>query len=379
MIIDIPDPFDSIERSRSDQVGVTTSKENRFENGVIIFHTIVGDKYVIIDHLGKVIKEIKGPGKGFEIYRPAKPTEDGFLNCILKSAKEPTKRYIASLNQKGRMIWKTSAHWLTHDFHVRVGGNHFWTITRENRYYDEKNKINRFSDIVIVEIDRKGKVLWRWSLWENIDQFKICKYIKELLETRQTDNPFHVNSIQFADYDYCIKKFGEPVLVLSARNINTIFLLGRNSGKIKYELNNYSIGQHHVRILPEGYGIYGGNNLIIFNNGMNFVPHGVKRDYSKIIEINLDTDRVVWEYRSSSNQPKFFCPIVGSQQRFKNGNTLITEGFYGRIFEVDYDGEIVWDYTYPDAEQPTNHKSHLHEVGLRQIYRAYKINPDWIK
>lgn len=370
------DPFDSYKRILNDKTGVTEYKLDGYSDGVIIFHTIVGDKYVIIDTNGNVLKEIKGPGEGYEIYRPAKPTEDGYLNCILKDSNEPKKRHIASLDQRGNLLWKISPHWLTHDFHVRLDGQNFWTIIREDRYYDGET---RFSDNALIEVNRKGKILWKWSLWENIDQFNISKQVKDMLKNRFTDNPFHVNSIQFADYDYCIKKFGEPVFVLSARNINTIFFVGRNSQKIKLELNNHSFGQHHVRILPSEYGEFGGNNLIIFDNGMNFLPEGIKKGYSKITEINLDREEVVWEYRSRKDQPKFYCPIVGSQQRFKNGNTLITEGYYGRIFEIDYNGEIVWDYTYPNYVTKDEHRSKLYEVGLRQIYRAYKIDRGWVR
>jgi hypothetical protein len=34
-------------------------------------------------------------------------------------------------------------------------------------------------------------------------------------------------------------------------------------------------------------------------------------------------------------------------QRLPNGNTLITEGAFGRIFEVTAAGETVWEYVVP--------------------------------
>jgi hypothetical protein len=58
--------------------------------------------------------------------------------------------------------------------------------------------------------------------------------------------------------------------------------------------------------------------------------------------------------------------FLSSAQRLPNGNTLITEGQggdRGRVFEVNPDKEIVWDYYMPL-------KIHL--------YRAYRIPPDWV-
>ena len=90
---------------------------------------------------------------------------------------------------------------------------------------------------------------------------------------------------------------------------------------------------------------------------------------------------MVWEYQSRDNQPLFFSPIVGAQQRFRNGNTLITEGYYGRLFEIDYTGRILWDYVSPEACPLEEHLAgkRLDETGLRQIYRAYKAPYDWME
>ena len=39
--------------------------------------------------------------------------------------------------------------------------------------------------------------------------------------------------------------------------------------------------------------------------------------------------------------------MVSGAQRLGNGNTLITEGATGRLFEVSPDHEIVWEYISP--------------------------------
>ena len=43
----------------------------------------------------------------------------------------------------------------------------------------------------------------------------------------------------------------------------------------------------------------------------------------------------------------FFSPFISGAQRLNSGNTLVTEGASGRFFEVDRNGNIVWNYMSP--------------------------------
>jgi hypothetical protein len=38
---------------------------------------------------------------------------------------------------------------------------------------------------------------------------------------------------------------------------------------------------------------------------------------------------------------------MGSVQRLSNGNPLITESAFGRIFEVTRSGQVCWEYVVP--------------------------------
>ena len=43
----------------------------------------------------------------------------------------------------------------------------------------------------------------------------------------------------------------------------------------------------------------------------------------------------------------FFSSFVSNAQRLPNGNTLITEGMHGRLFQVTADGDVAWEYHSP--------------------------------
>jgi hypothetical protein len=51
-----------------------------------------------------------------------------------------------------------------------------------------------------------------------------------------------------------------------------------------------------------------------------------------------------------------------------NGNTLITEGVDGRIFEITPDYQLVWEYVNPYVTK--NYRS--------LVYRAYRVPYEWV-
>jgi hypothetical protein len=66
-----------------------------------------------------------------------------------------------------------------------------------------------------------------------------------------------------------------------------------------------------------------------------------------VLELDPSGDgSIVWSYRGSETNP-FFSDTRGLAQRLLNGNTLITESQRGHAFEVDHEGDIVWDYWSP--------------------------------
>ncbi len=358
----IDDRYGCIERTASDETGVRVYKQGKVEDGLILFHSIVDNKAVVIDHDGRKVEEFTRTPPGFDLYRPIRVGSRATILGILTSTTNRNNRVIAEINREGNFIRRTSQRWFTHDFHELPNGN-WLSVVRENREFAGR----RFSDTTIVQLNATGDIHWQWSLGDHIDELRDGAQVRRNIEEGLTDNPFHINSIAYTSWSSVSERFGEPVIVVSARNINSVFLLGRKSEKILYEMPPITLGQHHARLLPDIYP--GKGNIIVFDNGISFAPGDQRRRNSRVLEFSVDREEIVWEYTADD----FFSPIVGAQQRFTNGNTFITEGYYGRLFEVDYGGNIVWDYVYPEANSLDIHPKPLWEAGLRQIYRAYKV------
>jgi len=131
------------------------------------------------------------------------------------------------------------------------------------------------------------------------------------------------------------------------------------------------VGQHHAHMIPAG--LPGEGNILVLDNGgrsgyggSGGYPRYIRK-YSRVIEFNPLTLEVVWQYGAEGGDEMFFSPNMGSAQRLPNGNTLITDGANGRVFEVTPDKDIVWEFIPPIIGKKDN-----------AIYRAYRVPPEWV-
>jgi hypothetical protein len=105
---------------------------------------------------------------------------------------------------------------------------------------------------------------------------------------------------------------------------------------------------------------YGFTNPTATNGANSFA-----RATSRVLEINPVTLELVWSYAA----PRFYGSNISGAQRLPNGDTLVTEGPSGRLFEVTKESQIVWEYIYPQFSGAQSSNS---------VYRSYRLPYDWI-
>ena len=273
-----------------------------------------------------------------------------------------------------------------------------------------KTKINtnvsskRIIDDVIYEVFWNGTLTgFEWHASDHIDEMGFDSIARKGISL----NPggpgvllgclpgdwIHINSMSLIGrnrwYDEGDGRFNPENIIISSRHANFIAIISRDTGEIIWRIGpDYSdeteegrklgqmIGPHHAHIVPEG--LPGEGNILVFDNG-GLAGYGLFgfpnqfRFYSRVVEFNPITLDIVNEYihrngfypfpRNGENH-WFFSTTLCSTQRLPNGNTLIVEGLSGRVFEINSENEIVWDYVTP------NMKNYL--------YRAYRIPPEWV-
>jgi hypothetical protein len=306
--------------------------------------------------------------------------------------------------QDGETIWSLRQHhdWQRSDFPAgyyspaatpSLRGATTLALTHTTHRVPAITESRDIEDDHLIEFDWEGRVLWEWRVSEHFDEFGLSDAAKAAIASapgRGAYDWFHMNSATYVGpnhwYDDGDTRFAPDNVIISSRQASIVAIVDHDSGSIVWQLGpDYDrtpeerrirqiIGQHHAHMIPEG--LPGAGHIMIFDNGGSsgygspspLAPNGsgiYARATSRIVEIDPVTLELVWSY----NGPHFFSTNISSAQRLPNGNTLITEGAGGRLFEVTSDGDIVWEYMHPVFSGAR---------GSNAVYRGYRVPYDWI-
>ena len=299
-----------------------------------------------------------------------------------------------------------------HDVKTLPNGN-ILMIAWETKSRDEAIAAGRNPNFVssqglwpdhIIEVEptgpTSGSIVWEWHVWDHLIQdynpskenYGVVADHPELVDINfwisDKQDLMHTNSIDYnEEYDQ---------ILISVCNFNEIWIIdhsttteeaaghtGGNSGMggdILYRWGNprvYDTGsqadqklfnQHDATWIDEGYP--GEGNILVFNNGRG------RSDgrYSSIDEITPPVDEngnyyleqgsafgpeeETWRY-TASPLTSFYAGHLSGAQRLSSGNTFITNGESGKLFEVTPEGATVWE----------------HNTG-GQLFKAIYISPD---
>ena len=198
----------------------------------------------------------------------------------------------------------------------------------------------------LVEMTTDGKVIWEWPTWDHLDPEH------DTLTAVQDERKewTHANAVS---------EEPDGNLLVSFRNISTVIRVDRRTGKILWKLGAPPLSGQHAphRLLND--------NILLFDNG----PHRLDETFpfSRVIEVDPTTNKIVWKYQEP-REFNFFSPRISNAVRLTNGNTLINEGNFGRMFEVTRDGEVVWEYVNPYFGPATASAKAQHN-GVFRVYR----------
>jgi hypothetical protein len=291
-------------------------------------------------------------------------------------------------------------------FEPRTDGGNTLILVHKN-VHQPKISDKSLLDDAIIEVDWEGNIIWEWICSDHFDELGFDESAKNVLfrdpNTRffgdhHSGDWMHINSVSVLGpnkfFDQGDERFHPDNIIWDARESNIIAIIEKKTGQLVWKLGpDYStadvahldwiIGQHHAHIIPRG--LPGEGNLLVFDNG-GWAGYGLPnpasaygqknavRDHSRVLEINPVTLEIEWQYTATEanfqapmDSYRFYSPYISSAQRLPNGNTLITEGADGRIFEVTREHELVWEYISP----------YKNKRNSNMVYRAYRLPYEW--
>jgi hypothetical protein len=207
------------------------------------------------------------------------------------------------------------------------------------------NDPERILGDLVVEMTPGGSIVNEWHASDHLDpeQDVICP-----LENRLSWGG--ANDLTALD---------DGRFLISFRVLDTVALVERSSGRFVWKWGRGQIShQHNPTLLANGH-------VLLLDNG----AHRRGLSYSRVVEVDTSTNEIAWEYHGEPLS-SFFTHFTGGAQRLPNGNTLICEGYEGRLFEVMPTGAVVWEYISPffrqDAQGYTN-----------RVFRTQRYDADY--
>jgi outer membrane protein assembly factor BamB len=264
------------------------------------------------------------------------------------SDKGPTGTKLARYTWDGELRWTLPmpAH---HDVQ-QVGDGRLIVLASIQRDLPEVTTHHMVNDVGITLVSGEGKVLEQRSVYDMIN--RPDRYPLDI-KHRSEDTPLdliHANGAQWVDLPDLAST--DPIyaagnIVLTSRRQNLVVIFDFEQGKRLWAWGADDLEAPHAgRLLPNG-------NLLIFDNG-------VRRGWSRVLELNPLTLEVEWEYKAQE-PASFLSRSKGCAQRLANGNTLITSSGQGRAIELTPEGEIVWEFLSPEVT-PSGGRSTFNEV-----------------
>jgi hypothetical protein len=266
----------------------------------------------------------------------------------------------------------------------------------------------------VVEYDpRADQVVWKWSVWDHLiqdhDPTK-ANYGDVGVHPEKVDINYavvgkgeadwnHANAVDYnADLDQ---------IMISLRSHSELWIIDHNisteeargpAGDLLFRYGNpanYRQGkvadrqlfaQHDTEWIGDH--LTGAGSILVFNNG----ERG-DRSYSTVDEITpvIENGQYTKDHHGvfeatitrvypKDNEDGEFVPIISGAQRLPNGDTLITYGTTGRIFEVDSKGRVLWDYENSHftvrKDTPTKNTTGF-EIKPWWTFQADRYAPDY--
>ena len=342
----------SPQRAANPLGGVTRKVDARIQPGHVLYASRTRPEAYLIDTSGRVVHTWRRPGSLRFSWEALTLLPGGDL--LLLSKYEAALR----LDRESRVKWRTEGKF-HHDIRPIDGG---YVAIGEEIIEREGKKIVFDT---IVELDRGGVVTSIWSTHDHLTEMRRGFDTSLFLDSRASPEDlkrgvfydyFHMNTVSAAAAVPGKEDFrAAPTLLTCYRHINQIAAQDPVSKEILWSWGEGKLDwPHYPTLLP-------GGNVLVYDNGRH-------RGFSRVIEIDPTSDKIVWEYRGTETEP-FFSPEKGSAQRLENGNTLIADSENGRIIEVTSEGEIVWEFLNPSMRD-----------GHREtIYRAVKVTPEQVQ
>ena len=268
----------------------------------------------------------------------ARVDDQGFLYFILADTG------IAKLDWEGEVVWTVED-----VFHHDLGFGPDGEVVVVNEHKREVDRPDPDSGDPVTILDQGftwltrdgevGKKLWLYDALKDHDKFK--QVLQSKIDKKESSGKnasdgaidvFQLNSAFVLPRD--VDGLGKKGDVLgSPRYLDLAVSLSKETGQA-----NWVWGEEELQ-LPHDPTLSKDDKVVIFDNGN-------RRKRSRVVLVDPKTNEIARAYNGGDDN-EFFSSGRGLAQGLPNGNLVVFVSNEARVFEVNADDEIVWDFLGP--------------------------------
>jgi len=341
-----------------------------YPSGVTIHEPGVSDGHVIFRAADGQVHLIDVDGT--ELHTWAVPCGASFLarplatgNILVESCGN-----LVEMDWNGTVVWQVSppaGATFHHDAERLPNGNTL--ILCEQTINEPSISDKDILEDFVIEVAPDGSIVWEWHEADHFAEFGFAQ--ERLDKIFQLGGDWsHASGMASIPVDTTLNdaRFVPGNVILTLRSQNTIVVIERATDQIVYVDTDYFIGPHATYMIQSDYP--GGNNFLTFDCGYAGEWYLRSRDHSKVWETYPIYNYRPFQYADvfgGLRLGSFYSFIEGGAQRMYNGNTLVSEAQFGRIFEITDTFETIWEYVSP----------YFDASNSNAVHRAYKVPLDW--
>jgi len=272
--------------------------------------------------------------------------------------------FVARFGWEGAELWRLeiAAH---HDLDVLPTGDLLVLTERWSQPPGEYEE-SGIRENVLTRISPGGEILGELALYDLLarEEGLLRWTVQESKEGWPADL-LHLNSVRWVDRpdlpaDSPLSGTGR--VLLSSRHQDLVFVVDWNARALLWSWGRGVVQrQHEATVLESG-------NVLLFDNGSK------KRRWSRILELDPRTERIVWEYRADPPED-FYSSGRGTAQALPGGNVLVGNSASGEAFEVTREGKIVWRFLNPSRSEESGGRAAL-RIARYPVERVERIRAE---
>ena len=145
-----------------------------------------------------------------------------------------------------------------------------------------------YADTIKHVDPRTGELLWKWRIADHLDRNKF-----PLQPIYAREHYTLINSVSF---------LRDGNVLASLRSASAVIIISKMTGEVIWHLDSTVVAQQHCATeLDNG-------NILIFDNGA--LRHHTSAVFSRVIEVERATKKIVWSYVDRAFPMGFFTPFM---------------------------------------------------------------------